>query len=682
MAAQELGATAWSIGLVFATHSLFNLVASPFVGSALSAGLFSRPLAMLSGCLLCGGSAFLYGIIMDIYPAPAKLSFLLLTAATRAAQGFASALVDTAALASVSDLFHGGPHHSMAIGIAESCLSLGWVAGPPLGSILYALSTYSTPFIAVGGVMVAVAPTLLFVSPAPKGDGDHHQNNNSDNNNGRSVSNGNDPSTVPLLSTTESMGGLSSESGSRHSVFVTRPAKVLLAKDLERGRARDGSSRRMSAAAAEAEFEGSRSSAGKTRESGSQRSDRTSGWASSRRPSVEEWLVDTVSESASEASLDRYEDGDDLTLPTGGVGGGKGRPSSPPFPTASTTATTTASRSTHHPITTTTNNNINNNSSSTRTAVPPPSTTTSSSPSSSPLWLAVKQPRVLYVLTTACISAAAATYFDPTLGPHLDNHRHASPSFIGLVYMSWSLTYCVCTPLAGIVADGWGAHGLSLMWGLLTSSFVFFLAGPTTLLADVLPEAWYVGLRDSATALLVVCGALGISMAFMYVPIMPLLLYQGQGDGQGQGEAEAEMTHGGDLEAEGDREVRGQGEDGVGTGGDHDVLAGLLTSFYCMGSMVGAVGGGVVVEALGWVGGMTSMATMLGVSGLVTAVLLGRGWIRTPPKRREEEDAEERGTNTGGGGSNPAPKATLLRSGSVTPRTPPSQQEGRRRAGW
>ena len=68
-------------------------------------------------------------------------------------QGSGVALAQQQIFAILSDTFPA--NRGLVVGSATSMLALGYFIGPPLGGVMYALSGFRLPFLALGGVTAA-----------------------------------------------------------------------------------------------------------------------------------------------------------------------------------------------------------------------------------------------------------------------------------------------------------------------------------------------------------------------------------------------------------------------------------------------------------------------------------------------------------------------------------------------
>jgi len=64
------------------------------------------------------------------------------------------------------------------------------------------------------------------------------------------------------------------------------------------------------------------------------------------------------------------------------------------------------------------------------------------------VWEVVKLPSIQMLLLTAVLGAAAVTYIDPTLQPHMQSHGY-SVALVGAAFAMLSLVYAASAPAIG-----------------------------------------------------------------------------------------------------------------------------------------------------------------------------------------------------------------------------------------
>jgi MFS family permease len=116
---------------------------------------------LVSGMLLVGGAFFLMGFLVDM---PSGVVFLVFGILLRMTEGVGWAMCTTTTLSLVAQLF---PDYVGTLsGLIEVGTGLGFTAGPPIGSLLFAVGGFKIPFWSVGGVILILVPLLfLLVKP-------------------------------------------------------------------------------------------------------------------------------------------------------------------------------------------------------------------------------------------------------------------------------------------------------------------------------------------------------------------------------------------------------------------------------------------------------------------------------------------------------------------------------------
>jgi MFS family permease len=107
-------------------------------------------------------------------------------------------------------------------------------------------------------------------------------------------------------------------------------------------------------------------------------------------------------------------------------------------------------------------------------------------------------------IVVVMLGAASLTALEPTLPLHLEERFGADASDCGLIFGLAALTFCLCSPLAGWVAERWGGRQV-MIGGLIASMVVLPLVS--------LPRSWVV----EAGVLI----AFGVSLAFLLSPALP-----------------------------------------------------------------------------------------------------------------------------------------------------------------
>ncbi len=152
--AQDLGADALTIGLIFASFSLFQFFSAPVLGK-LSDRYGRRPLLMLSQLVTC-------------------VSFVILGLANTVWLIFLSRIIDglfgsnfTIAQAYLSDI-SSRKDRSKAFGISGAAFGVGFLIGPGIGGWLAQYGYWLPSFLAAGMALVTIALTYFFLPESLK----------------------------------------------------------------------------------------------------------------------------------------------------------------------------------------------------------------------------------------------------------------------------------------------------------------------------------------------------------------------------------------------------------------------------------------------------------------------------------------------------------------------------------
>ncbi|XP_050302834.1 MFS-type transporter SLC18B1-like [Anthonomus grandis grandis] len=163
---------------------------------------------------------------------------------------------------------------------------------------------------------------------------------------------------------------------------------------------------------------------------------------------------------------------------------------------------------------------------------------------------------VLITCGIIVITSMTGSYLDPTLEPHLRAYDLSS-SQVGLMFLLLSATYGVTSPLWGWMSEKFRDYSWLMTTGLFGSSVVLLFMGPSpvfTFLEDSIPL--------NAAAL----SALGIFIAMSLIPTYQFIL---------------------------DSAMENGFQENLGT---HSVVAGLWSSVYSLGEVIGPISGGFLLE--------------------------------------------------------------------------------------
>mmetsp|Transcript_15267 Transcript_15267/g.41001 ORF Transcript_15267/g.41001 Transcript_15267/m.41001 type:complete len:498 (+) Transcript_15267:86-1579(+) len=146
------------IGLVFAIFAAVIFVAAPFVSTALSR--YGKRQVYVAGLAIVAVGTMLFSLAAWIENRPAYFAWCL---ALRCVQGLGSALEETAAYALIADIDPNAV--SFNLGITEISTGLGYMVGPTLGGILFAMGGFAAPFICIGTALVPALFLIMWTVP-------------------------------------------------------------------------------------------------------------------------------------------------------------------------------------------------------------------------------------------------------------------------------------------------------------------------------------------------------------------------------------------------------------------------------------------------------------------------------------------------------------------------------------
>eukprot|EP00742_Colponemidia_sp_Colp-10_P008175 GILJ01008831.1.p1 GENE.GILJ01008831.1~~GILJ01008831.1.p1 ORF type:complete len:439 (-),score=63.94 GILJ01008831.1:32-1348(-) len=146
-------------GLVFSIYSLVCFIASPIFGVTIHR--FGRRRLLLVGGVLQGLPICLFGFVTL---APDSTSFLVLCLTLRVIQGIGAAAAGTATFAFVAASY--SEHIGTIFAALETVGGIGLMVGPPIGGFLHEIGGFKLPFVALGGVLLATMPVLMWLLPS------------------------------------------------------------------------------------------------------------------------------------------------------------------------------------------------------------------------------------------------------------------------------------------------------------------------------------------------------------------------------------------------------------------------------------------------------------------------------------------------------------------------------------
>ncbi|XP_076257050.1 MFS-type transporter SLC18B1-like isoform X1 [Rhynchophorus ferrugineus] len=203
----------------------------------------------------------------------------------------------------------------------------------------------------------------------------------------------------------------------------------------------------------------------------------------------------------------------------------------------------------------------------------------------------LKLPSVLITCLITIITSMTNSYLDPTLEPHLRKFN-LSPSQVGLMFLLLAATYGIFSPLVGWLTDKLKNYTWLMTSSLLCSSVTLLFLGPSPL---------FVWLDDSIWLNIVVLLALGVFIAMSLMPTYQYIL---------------------------DSSMKNGFKECLGT---HSVIAGLWSSVYSLGEVVGPVLGGALMEHFGFPTVSTVFAALNFIVGIIALVYFKLGKSRSKP---------------------------------------------------
>ncbi|CAG9768967.1 unnamed protein product [Ceutorhynchus assimilis] len=168
----------------------------------------------------------------------------------------------------------------------------------------------------------------------------------------------------------------------------------------------------------------------------------------------------------------------------------------------------------------------------------------------------LRLPPVLVTCTLLIVTSMTISYLDPTLEPHLRKFE-LSASQVGLMFLLLSGTYGLSSPMWGWLSDKMKDYTWIMTTGLFCSSVVLLFLGPSPVLTFV---------EDSICLNAVALSALGVSTGMALIPTYQYIS---------------------------DSAIENGFQESLGT---HSVIAGLWSSVYSLGEVIGPVLGGTLMQ--------------------------------------------------------------------------------------
>ncbi|XP_022246736.1 MFS-type transporter SLC18B1-like isoform X2 [Limulus polyphemus] len=141
--------------MVFGAYSVSQVIFSVISGKFLTK--IGCKFIIVSGLFLTGGATVLFGCLEK---SPGGKVFLILSILIRMVEGAGFAAYLTSVLAVVVKTFPENPGYY--VGLTETIITVGMIAGPPAGSFLYLLGGYHTPFVVFGTLIMLTASASVW----------------------------------------------------------------------------------------------------------------------------------------------------------------------------------------------------------------------------------------------------------------------------------------------------------------------------------------------------------------------------------------------------------------------------------------------------------------------------------------------------------------------------------------
>nr|XP_023024252.1 MFS-type transporter SLC18B1-like [Leptinotarsa decemlineata] len=188
------------------------------------------------------------------------------------------------------------------------------------------------------------------------------------------------------------------------------------------------------------------------------------------------------------------------------------------------------------------------------------------------------------VITTCFIMVTASMtwgFLDPTLEPHLRKFQ-LSATNVGLIFLILSATYGISCPICGYLSDKLNSYWWLMIVGLFGSSATLLFLGPSPMLN--------LFIEDSVWLNIVALSVLGVFAAMALMPTYQYIL-------------DSSLEHG--------------YADNLAT---HSVIAGLWSSIYSLGDVLGPILGGTLLENYHFPVSATSFAVLNFVVGVFSLI--------------------------------------------------------------
>mmetsp|Transcript_19401 Transcript_19401/g.58556 ORF Transcript_19401/g.58556 Transcript_19401/m.58556 type:complete len:437 (-) Transcript_19401:431-1741(-) len=156
--AKTKGMSEDAVGIVFACFPAVIFLTSPFAGPFMSR--HGKKWVYTTGLIVVSVSTMCFSFASYL---PAGSPFATWCLFIRLLQGLGSAMEETAAYAIIAEL--DAQNVSLFMGLTEISTGLGYMVGPPLGGILFALGGFATPFMVLGLALLPAAALINYRLP-------------------------------------------------------------------------------------------------------------------------------------------------------------------------------------------------------------------------------------------------------------------------------------------------------------------------------------------------------------------------------------------------------------------------------------------------------------------------------------------------------------------------------------
>jgi MFS family permease len=147
-----------TVGMVMGSAPLCVVFLSPIFGYFVPQ--IGLKFMLIAGSFLVGGSVVLLGFLMDM---TSKWEFVMYSVLLRIVEGIGTAGYATGSFTIATLLYPS--HTGTVVGLLEVGSGLGFVAGPPLGGILYNYGGFILPFVVTGGCVLLFVPFFICIIP-------------------------------------------------------------------------------------------------------------------------------------------------------------------------------------------------------------------------------------------------------------------------------------------------------------------------------------------------------------------------------------------------------------------------------------------------------------------------------------------------------------------------------------